>query len=310
MKLLNIAREYAALSVVSAHTSSKILSVVHCFEKKTGVDEISDISIDTLAQYKIATLSSVRNVSYNGYLGYLRLVGEYAKKEGYWDTNLFKKLAMAPKERLQPKILSREDIIQAVAYLHAHQDSFQPVWFWIRVMRFLYLTGVRRRQLVQIRWSHVNLDKQLIHLHVDGSKTYREWFIPIADDLMEDIEEIRFRSTMALGRPIKNDDPLFNVCWFHGRYKKNESDPLLMRATSITDFFKRLYKHSGIRIGAHRFRHTIATELCNPTEGMADIYAVQELLGHTNIQTTRGYVQPDSAKIAKYVNNLEFPVNM
>lgn len=310
MKLLNVAQEYIALNVVSPHTSSKMLSVACNFDRKTKVGAIDEISITTLAQYKTVMLSTVRNVTYNGYLGYLRLIGEYARKEGYWRENLFKKLSMAPKERLQPKVLSREEITEAIAYIQTHEDSFQPTWFWIRVMRFLYFTGVRRRQLINIRWSHIDLKKQLLHLHVDGSKTYREWFIPLADDLIEDIEELRFRSTMELNRPLNGDDPLFNVCWFHRRYKKNEDDPQLMRPTSVTDFFKRLYKHSGIRLGAHRFRHTIATELCNPADGVVDIYAVQELLGHTNIQTTRGYVQPNPARIAKYVNNLEFPVNM
>lgn len=307
MKLLNIAREYAAMNVVSSHTSSKVLSVAQSFERKTGVVDIGDITIDTLAEYKTITLLKVKNVTYNGYLGYLRLVGEYAKKEGYWNNNLFKKLSMAPKERLQPKVISDEDIVNAVAYLQAHEESFQPTWFWIRVMRFLYFTGVRRRQLVQIRWSHIDLGKQLLHLHVDGSKTYREWYIPIADDLVEDIEELKFRSSAALGRPLRGSDPLFNVCWFHEKYKKDDIDPVLMRAQSVTDFFKRLYKHSDIRIGAHRFRHTIATQLCNPAEGNADIYAVQELLGHTTIQTTRGYVQPNPTRIAKHVNSLEFP---
>ncbi len=310
MKLLTIAQEYTALNVISPHTELKILSVSEKFDEKTGIKSIEDISVDVLQNYKIQTLSRVRNVTYNGYLGYLRLLGEYALKERYWTKNLFKKLKMAPRERLQPKVLSSEDIVRAVGYIRAYPSSFHPTWFWVKVIRFLYFTGVRRRQLVNIRWSHVDLDNQLIYLHVDGSKTYREWFIPLADELVDDVKELRLRSTAVVGRPLRDDDPLFNVCWFHSRYRQNEYDPSLMRPTSITDFFKRLYKHSGIRLGAHRFRHTIATQLCNPSDGKPDIYAVQELLGHTSIQTTRGYVLPDPSRIAKHVNNLEFPVQM
>lgn len=310
MKLLTIAQEYAALNVISRHTESKILSVAEKFDESTGIDSIDDISIDTLKAYKVQTLSRVRSVTYNGYLGYLRLLGEYALKEKYWVNNRFKKLKMAPKERLQPKVLSNNDIVRAVDYIRGHHLSFHPSWFWVKVIRFLYFTGVRRRQLINIRWSHVDLDKQLIHLHVDGSKTYREWFIPLANELVEDVKELRLRSIAVVGRPLDDDDPLFNVCWFHSRYRKNEYDPTLMRSTSITDFFKRLYKHSGIRLGAHRFRHTIATQLCNPSDGKPDIYAVQELLGHTSIQTTRGYVLPNPTRIAKHVNNLEFPIEI
>ena len=308
MKLLNIAQEYVALSVISPYTESKVLSVAEKFDEKTGIASIVDISIDTLQVYKNDTLSRVRNVTYNGYLGYLRLLGEHALKEGYWAKNLFKKLAMAPKERLQPKVLPDEDIVRAIDYIRNHSMSFHPSWFWVKVIRFLYFTGVRRRQLVNIRWSHVDLDNQLILLHVKGSKTYREWFIPLADELVEDMKELRLRSIAVVGRPLRGDDPLFNVCWFHSRYRANEYDPTLMRSTSVTDFFKRLYKHSGIRLGAHRFRHTIATQLCNPSDGKPDIYAVQELLGHTSIQTTRGYVLPDPTRIAKQVNNQYFPI--
>lgn len=64
-----------------------------------------------------------------------------------------------------------------------------------------------------------------------------------------------------------------------------------MPAASVTGFFKRVNKRTKLGVSAHKFRHTLATKICNPTDGEADIFSAQQILGHTMIQTTRSYVK-------------------
>ena len=51
----------------------------------------------------------------------------------------------------------------------------------------------------------------------------------------------------------------------------------------------------------HKFRYTYATRLL---ESGSDIVTVQGLLGHSDIETTRQYLNPDEALKRKAVNRL------
>ena len=51
---------------------------------------------------------------------------------------------------------------------------------------------------------------------------------------------------------------------------------------------------SGIHVHPHRFRRTLATDLAR--KGMA-IQEIQKLLGHSNIETTRKYIETTTEKV-------------
>jgi integrase len=51
----------------------------------------------------------------------------------------------------------------------------------------------------------------------------------------------------------------------------------------------------------HKFRHTYATRLL---ESGCDIVTVQKLMGHSDIETTRQYLDPDESLKRKAVNRL------
>ena len=55
----------------------------------------------------------------------------------------------------------------------------------------------------------------------------------------------------------------------------------------------------------HKFRHTYATRLL---ESGADIVTVQKLLGHSNIDTTRQYLNPDEDLKRQAVNRLSLNI--
>ena len=52
-------------------------------------------------------------------------------------------------------------------------------------------------------------------------------------------------------------------------------------------------KKSGLSISCHKLRHTMATQLLN---GGADIVAIQELLGHSQLELTMRYSRLSNVK--------------
>lgn len=90
---------------------------------------------------------------------------------------------------------------------------------------------------------------------------------------------------------------MFNVTSFYPRY----SGTALTEA-QVTGFFKRLTQVSGIQVSAHRLRHTLATELTRGEN--RDLKAVQDLLGHTDIRTTMGYVHTNTDQMRRLYDGL------
>ena len=193
-----------------------------------------------------------------------------------------------------PKTMGQNEILDICnCILSGRESSYKPGWFWLTVICTFYYTGMRRRQLVNLKYGDLSWTNETITgitLRAEGSKTLREWQIPVHPQLANYMKAFIQRSSMELRRDLRPSEYLFEVSRFYKRYK----DPVngRMNPTAITGFFKRLSRNTGVAVGAHRFRHTFATTLCNPPgDGFPDVFAVQAILGHTNLQTTRRYVQ-------------------
>ncbi len=142
-----------------------------------------------------------------------------------------------------------------------------------------------------------------ILLRYEGSKTLREWKIPLHDELALNLRVLIDRSELLTGRKLTGNDYLFQVCRLNKRYKDDGKGR--MQAESVTRFFKRLSRRTGLKIGAHRFRHTLATALCNPDDGTTpDIFVAQAILGHTSLQTTRNYVTTSMHRMTQALNKI------
>lgn len=139
----------------------------------------------------------------------------------------------------------------------------------------LLLTGLREEELCFLNWADVELgDLDNATLRVNGEdkegfspKDYEERVLPIPRELAE-----------LLGRLPRQWALIFPTKTGH------RQTHLLRRLKEIADVAK------VARATLHKFRHTYATRLL---ESGCDIVTVQKLMGHSDIDTTRKYLNPD-----------------
>lgn len=164
-----------------------------------------------------------------------------------------------------------------------------PVWFWRCVVETLYHTGMRPNQLLHLRLKDMDLVNRLFHIRIEGSKTWREYNIPICSELIPWLKELRIN---AMVRDLAENDQLFNINRFSlsKRYRGEE-----MNAYQVSKVFQEISEKVGDKVTPVRFRHTLGTELMKTPE--RNLHLVKELFGHTSVKTTLGYIETDMESI-------------
>lgn len=132
----------------------------------------------------------------------------------------------------------------------------------------LYVTGVRISELLQIRLEDVKWDKRQIWIR--KGKGNKERFVLFTHDCAE-------RLNLYLKHRNVKSDYLF--CNVHGGR---------LSQGYIQRNFREYSELLGFKISPHTLRHTFATHLA--IKGMPQSY-IQELLGHSNINSTRIYTR-------------------
>lgn len=160
-----------------------------------------------------------------------------------------------------------------------------PVWYWRTVIDILRSTGMRQNQLLHIRLMDVDLEANSMLLCKEGSKTHREWLVPIVTFVRD---RMRILVERAIEQGAEPADYLFDVARFLAPLGEVDSEPAIQ---PVRSFFTRLTKECGFKVSPHRFRHTLATEMMkSPDRNLA---MVKGLLGHRSVSTTMEYVELD-----------------
>lgn len=193
-------------------------------------------------------------------------------------------VASDPTDRLESPKVDRKlpDFLSAdeTARLLDAPDPSRPTYWRDRAMlEFLYATGVRVSELVELRLSAIDLDEGFATVFGKGSK---ERLVPVGAPALR-----------ALRRYLRDVRPALDTGRGAGRtFLSARGRPI--RRESVWAIVKRAGECAGITrpVSPHTLRHTFATHL---VEGGADLAAVQELLGHADISTTQIYTHLDRA---------------
>ena len=149
----------------------------------------------------------------------------------------------------------------------------------------LFNTGLRRGELLGLRWSDIDLDKKTMFIQnnlvsADG-KVYekdpksesgkRE--IPLSDALVQVLKEARDKDIEAFGEKYASAGYVIHL---------PNGDPY--KPDSISQKWKRFAKSNGIRyLKLHGIRHTVASQMIHKN---VNCKTVQAIMGHADIKVT------------------------
>jgi integrase/recombinase XerD len=196
--------------------------------------------------------------------------------EGAIDVDPTDRLEAPRAERKLPDFLSRDEVERLLA---APDSSRSLYWRDRAILEFLYATGVRVSELVDLPLSSLDLDEGFALVFGKGSK---ERLVPVGAPAVRAVERYLREVRPALDSGAGRGRVFLNA---RGRPLRRESVWSLVRESA---------RRAGLTktVSPHTLRHTFATHL---VEGGADLAAVQELLGHSDISTTQIYTHLDRA---------------
>jgi len=134
-------------------------------------------------------------------------------------------------------------------------------------------TGVRVNEASNIMLSEVNQKLKLLTVRSETSKTREERHLPVSAKTMKYLERL-----IAIAK-TNGELHLFNSTLGGG-----------VATMAVIKNFDKYGKRAGVekRCTPHIYRHTMAV---NSVKAGMDIFTLQKLLGHSNITTTRQYIQ-------------------
>jgi integrase/recombinase XerD len=256
------------------HRYATYLSV-HSVLDSSGVKD-SDVSayVRHLHRLGLSPKSIVRNLSA------IKSFHKFLVQEGRTNSNPTENVDLPKIGKSLPEVLSFHEIEKIFAAV-GPKSAEDVSNLWIRdraILETLYATGIRVSELIDLTQANVFADQQLIRVFGKGSK---ERLVPIGEPALKCIETYQrgLRAQHALGK-MPND-----ILFLNRRGRR------MTRAT-VWNIVKEYTRRAGIekQVHPHTFRHSFATHLL---EGGADLRAVQEMLGHSDITTTQLYTHID-----------------
>ena len=210
-------------------------------------------------------------------LSTLRLFHQFLKREQRTTHDASLHIETPKKRQVLPEVLSVSEVellldIKVTTPLESRTKAMLEV---------MYASGLRVSECVGLTLNDLHLDIGFIRLIGKGNK---ERIIPLGEVATEAVRDYLADSRQALMKTKQHQTLFVN---HHG-------NPL-----SRQGFFKLIKQRAkavGIKkdISPHKLRHSFATHLL---EHGADLRAVQEMLGHSDISTTQIYTHVTKARL-------------
>ncbi|MCM3732178.1 tyrosine recombinase XerC [Fictibacillus nanhaiensis] len=216
----------------------------------------------------------------------MRSFYRFLNREKIVEHNPFAMASLPKKAKMLPQFLYEKELEK----LFNVSDLSTPIGQRNQaILELLYGTGIRVSECCKLQLKDLDLFVEAVLVKGKGRK---ERYVPLGSFAIEALERYMTNGRkMLLAKTENKSDSLFL------NYK---GEPLSAR--SVRNILNKIIEESSltIHISPHVLRHTFATHMLN--EG-ADLRAVQELLGHSQLSSTQVYTHVTKDHLKKIYNN-------
>jgi len=248
-------------------------------KNKKRITEIKKIDTSQYISYLFS--QNLKSTSVNRKISSLKTFFNFLLKKKLINVNPFADQIMPKKPISLPKSISEDDVVKLL-------DAPKPdSLIGLRdkaMLELLYASGVRISELVNIKFSDLDLERNIIKVFGKGSK---ERLVPFGEDAAQCI-------SAYIDERKKNKD----IASIKYIFLNNRGSKISRHA-----FWHRLKEYCleiGLKrdISPHTLRHAFATHLLNRG---ADLRSVQVLLGHSDLSTTQIYTHIAKQRLSELV---------
>lgn len=270
--------------VAGLRSHKEVRRIVSILEKHFGTKKLRSIThgdilhfrsqrLDTIVKFKTAPSRQRSIATVNRELTVLKRMLSIALREGWILRHPFSgsdTIISPSDETKRTRVLSREEEDLLLDACDERREKLRAI------IICALDTGMRRGEILSLRWHDVDTEARRIHIQALNTKTLTARTVPITPRLLAELEALPRRS-------------------------------LSTRVFGITDTVKRSWatakRIAGIdNLKFHDLRHTFATRLVQ--EGLP-IAELSRVLGHTNIATTFRYSNVDDTTLDRVLAILE-----
>ena len=248
-------------------------------KNKKRITEFKKIDTSQFISYLFS--QNLKSTSVNRKISSLKTFFNFLLKKKLINANPFADQIMPKKPISLPKSISEDDVIKL---LNAPKPDSLIGLRDKAMLELLYASGVRISELVNIKFSDLDLERNIIKVFGKGSK---ERLVPFGEDASQCI-------SAYIDERKKNKD----IASIKYIFLNNRGSKISRHA-----FWHRLKEYCleiGLKrdISPHTLRHAFATHLLNRG---ADLRSVQVLLGHSDLSTKQIYTHIAKQRLSELV---------
>ncbi len=272
MLMINAVKKFYRRCVamnVSTRTIDTYRYQIKRFILMTGISDLSDVTRDTM--YKL--FADMREKGYapdtiRGEYVALHTMFNFLYEEGDIDFNPMDGIKKPKLPKVYARTFTVEEMTRILGFYANKSDEIS-----IRnhaIISLLFGTGIRKGELLRLTVLDIHLDESYVTVNGKGNK---QRIIPLTQSIKRSLKRY-------LGVRHSNVCPFLFIT----------RDGSAIKDGCLREVFRRLKEElgmSGKRFSPHTIRHTFAKMfLLNG----GDLFALQKILGHEDISTTKMYV--------------------
>lgn len=281
--MLDFLKEYLTLLKVEKNLSdnsissyrSDLIKLINFFDLNK-INDLNDVTYNDLTDFFDEQRSvGINATSASRYASAIKGFFSFLLHQRYIEKNPASKLTSSRKTRDLPIVLSFDEIENILSRPNTKNNLEMRDK---SILEILYSSGLRVSELLNLKISDLFFDDEVIRVIGKGSK---QRIVPIGSSAIKWLTEYLTKVRPLLQKRMKSENFVF----------LNSRGSQLSRM-AIWKIVKKYCDKANIKkdVHPHTFRHSFATHLL---EGGADLRAVQEMLGHSDISTTQIYTHID-----------------